>query len=309
MKKCLVTGASGIVGKKLISKLLNSGNYEITALDLKSTKSVKTLNKFKNKINIVYGDINDSTIMNALIKDHDVIFHLAGLMPPTTELHPNLANIIEYGGSKSIIDAIKEFNPKAYFIFLSTTAVYGNVKQATVDSDINILNHDIYSQNKYKIEDYIRKNLTNYTIYRVPLIIEKNNYNSFMYNIPLNTKIEVITNSLVANALITSLTNKRKLNKKTFNLSGGKKYQISTNALYIKALQIEGVSLRFFLMRYFIPQNFYGHIYPDSHELNGILDFQKGSISEYLNSFTVSKKFLRSINRLIAYFYIRKLSK
>lgn len=309
MKKCLVTGASGIVGKKLISKLLNSGNYEITALDLKSTKSVKTLNKFKNKINIVYGDINDSTIMNALIKDHDVIIHLAGLMPPTTELHPNLANIIEYGGSKSIIDAIKELNPKAYFVFLSTTAVYGNVKQARVDSDINILNNDIYSQNKYKIEDYIKKNLTNYTIYRVPLIIEKNNYNSFMYNIPLNTKIEVITNSLVANALVTSLTNKRKLNKKIFNLSGGKKYQISTNTLYIKALQIEGVSLRFFLMRYFIPQNFYGHIYPDNQELNDILDFQKGSIAEYLNSFTVSKKFLRSINRFIAYFYIRKLSK
>ncbi len=309
MKKCLVTGASGIVGTKLITKLLNASNYEITALDLKSPKALKSLNKFKNRINIVYGDINDNTIMEALIKDHDIIFHLAGIMPPSAEMHPNLSNIIDYGGTKSIIDAINTYNPKAYFIFPSTTAVYGNVKHATCKSELNIYNDDIYSQNKYKIEEYIKKNLTNYTIYRLPLILEKNNYSSIMFNIPLNTEMEVITSSLVASAFVKSLANKRKLNKKIFNLSGGKNYRITSNALYIKALQIEGVSTRFFLSRYFIPQNFYGHIYDDGDDLNQILDFQKGSIDDFLKSFNVPKKFLRSINRLIAYIYIRKFSK
>ncbi len=309
MKKCLITGASGVVGAKLITKLLKEEEYEITALDLKSPKALKKLNKFKNKINIVYGDINDNTLITALVKDHDIIFHLAGIMPPTAEVNSNLVNIIDYGGSKGLIDAICEYNPKAYFIYPSSTTLYGNIDNASLDSDINIFNNDVYSQNKYKIENYIKKNLTNYTIYRIPLILEKNNYDSFMFNIPVNKKIEVITNSLVANALVKSIKNKRKLNKKTFNMSGGSKYQINSNTLYKEYLSIEGVSLRFFLMHYFIPQNFYGHCYQDSQVLNDILDFQKGSIEEFLNGFKKQKRFIRALNRLYAYVFLRKLMK
>ena len=310
MKKCLITGAAGSVGLKLITKLLQEEAYEITAIDLKSPKAQKKLNKFKNKINIVYADINDEAIINALVKDHDIIFHLAGILPPMSEMHSSLANIVDYSGSKNIIDAIKELNPKAYLIFPSTTALYGDNKEiVNVDSEVNILSKDIYSQIKLKIEDYIKNNISNYTIYRIPLILEKGNLDNIMYNIKIDTNMEIITNTLVANALVKTIKNQKKLNKKTYILSGGEKYQTTSNELFIHILKVKGISARYLLMRHFIPQNFYSHYYEDSNKLNEILDFQKGSINDVYKSYDRLKKFLRCFNRLLAYYSIRKLSK
>lgn len=308
MKKCLITGACGNVGMKLISKLLNTNQYEITVLDLKSSSAIKKLNKFKDKINIVYGDINDEVIMKALIKDHDIIFHLAGIMPPVSELHSNLINLVDYGGTKSIVDAINNLNPNAYLIYLSTTAIYGDVKEVKKESSINIYNNDFYSQNKYKAEDYIIKNLKNYTIYRTPLIIDKKNYKTILFNIPKERDIEVVSNSIVASALVKSLSHKQKLNKKIFILSGGKNYRTSSNDLYINMLKVYGLSNRYILSRYFVPQNFYGHYYEDN-ELNDILDYQKGTINDIYKTFSKQKKFSRCLNRLGAFLEIRKLSK
>jgi nucleoside-diphosphate-sugar epimerase len=88
MKKILVTGAGGTVGLQVIRFLLSEGKYEITALELKNRHVYKRLKPFRKRINIVYGDINDETIVDALIKDHDVVIHLAGVLPP-------LANVRE----------------------------------------------------------------------------------------------------------------------------------------------------------------------------------------------------------------------
>lgn len=309
MKKCLITGAAGNIGLKLIEELLSLNKYEITALDLKSPQAIKKFAKFKSNINIVYGDLNDSIIMNALIKDHDIIFHLAGILPPQAQINSNLINIVDYGGTKSIIDAINELNPKAYFIFPSTTCVYGKNDKVNVNSELNILKNDTYSQNKYKIENYIAKNIKNFTIYRIPLIIDKSSFSNIMYNIPKNSKVEVITNDLVASAFAKSLDHKKQLNKKTFILSGGKKYRTTTNELISNILKVHGISMRYILMRYFIAQNFYTHYYEDSNILNDILDFQKGSIRDIYNNYNNLKKFRRCLNRFFAYYTLKKLSK
>lgn len=309
MKKCLITGAAGNIGEKLIKELLNVGKYEITAFDLKSPKALKVFDNYKNKINIVYGDLNDNIIMKALIKDHDIIFHLAGIIPPDAELNANLIDMIDYKGSKNIVDLIREYNPNAYLIYPSTTSVYGNSQKVSLKSDINIYNNDYYSQNKYKVERYIEKSLKNYTIYRIPLIIDKNNFNTFMYNIPRNAKVEVITNDLVGIALAKSLDFKRRLNKKTFILSGGKNYRTTTNELLHNILSIQGISLRFLIMTYIIPQNFYTHYYEDSEVLNNIIDFQKGSIKDIYKNYKHLKKFKRCLHRFFAYYFLRKLSK
>lgn len=307
MKKCLITGGAGLIGVALIDQLLNK-NYEITVMDLKSISATKRLEKYKDKINIVYADINDKTIIKALVKDHDIIFHLAGILPYTTDVNANLAHIVDYEGSKNIIDSIKELNPKAYLIFPSTTTIYGNNKIVNEESDINIYNNDFYSQNKYKIEKYIESNLENYIIYRIPLVIYKEGFNHIMYNIPKNYNLEVITDKLVAKAFEKTLKNLRKLNKKIFILSGGKKYRTNTNKLLINVLKINGVGFRYFIMKMFLPQNFYTHYY-DTTKLNDILDYQTGSINDVYKEYEKLKKFKRCLNRLLAYNIIRKLSK
>ncbi len=307
MKKCLITGAAGLVGLKLISKLLIDGNYEITALDLKSPKAVKRLNQYKDRINIIYADINDEVIMKALIKEHDYIFHLAGILPQIGEIHPNLTKIIDYQGSIKLIDWIKEINPKAYLFYISTTSLYGKVNEVEKESKVNIKKNDYYSKYKLEVENYLKENLKNYVIYRTPLILEKDNLDCIIYNMPYNMPLEVITNTLVAKALAATLKNLKKLNKKTYILTGGEKYRTTSSEIFINVLKIKGISGKY-LLRYFGEKNFYGHYYNDN-TLNEILDFQKGDIDEVYASYEKEKLFRRFINRFFAYFIIRKLKK
>jgi len=50
VKKVLVTGAAGIIGRKVIGYLLSEGKYEITALDLRNKSSQKVLKKYRRRI-------------------------------------------------------------------------------------------------------------------------------------------------------------------------------------------------------------------------------------------------------------------
>ena len=91
MKKVLVTGAAGSIGLKVLKYLLSEGKYEITALDLRNKNNFKKLKKYRRRINIIYGDINDNILIDALVKDQDYIIHLAGVMPPIADIKKGLS--------------------------------------------------------------------------------------------------------------------------------------------------------------------------------------------------------------------------
>ena len=93
MKKVLVTGASGIIGKCVIKYLLSEGKYEITIVDLKNHKSTQALRKYRKRVNIVYGDITDSILVDALVRDHDYIINFPGLVRYCRGYH---VDIFEY---------------------------------------------------------------------------------------------------------------------------------------------------------------------------------------------------------------------
>ena len=67
MKKVLVTGAAGSIGLYTLKYLLSEGKYEITALDLNNKKVIKRLKKYKKRVNVVYGDVNDKVLITAFV--------------------------------------------------------------------------------------------------------------------------------------------------------------------------------------------------------------------------------------------------
>ena len=118
MKKILITGAAGTIGIKTIKYLLSEGKYEITALDLRNRNNQAILRKYRRRINIIYGDINDAVLIEALVKDHDYIIHLASVMPPIADIKSNLSDAIEYRGTENIVKAIDFYNPNCFFIYV-----------------------------------------------------------------------------------------------------------------------------------------------------------------------------------------------
>jgi nucleoside-diphosphate-sugar epimerase/predicted dehydrogenase len=76
MNKIGITGASGFVGKHLVKKFIEDGFF--VNVYARNPKSVDFLEeRFKGKMNIFAGDINDGEKLDAFVKDSDIVVHLA----------------------------------------------------------------------------------------------------------------------------------------------------------------------------------------------------------------------------------------
>lgn len=281
MKKVLVTGAAGNIGTKVIKYLLSEGRYEITALDLKNRHSYNVLKKYKKRINILYGDVCDSVLIDALIKGHDYVIHLAGVLPPMADIKSGLCHLIDYKGTENIVRAIDFYNPNCFLIYASTTAIYGEnyLRKINTKAKVVISENDYYSKVKYETENMIKKNIKCYTIFRLPLILT--DPAAFIYNGRYNEKIEVLSDLDAAYAFVKAIENKTKLKGKTFNLGGGKTCQATYQDIVNNILHLYGLNFRYLFNRLFIDKNFYGHIYEDSEVLEEILHYRSDSILSY----------------------------
>lgn len=65
-------------------------------------------------MNILYGDVTDRILIEALVKDHDYIIDLASAMPPLGDMKDGLSMAIDYGGCENIVRAINYYNPKCH---------------------------------------------------------------------------------------------------------------------------------------------------------------------------------------------------
>ena len=281
MKKVLVTGAAGSIGSLVIKFLLSEGKYEITALDLKNKKTQKKLKKYQRRINIIFGDVNDSLLMEALVRDHDYIIHLATIMPPLGDFSRRAGEIVEYSGTENIVKAINYYNKNCYLIYGSSTSMYNDSLSVTVKDKINENNLTNYNFNKYNTENLIRKKLRNYTILRLPLILNDIKEDPFMYNIKKNLIVEVTTNYDAAYAFVKAIDYKKELNKKIFNVGLGEEGRIKYDDILKKILKNYGISFKYILSRIFLEKNYKSPILTDSDEIEKIIHYQSDSLYNY----------------------------
>ncbi|MBE6139949.1 MAG: NAD(P)-dependent oxidoreductase [Firmicutes bacterium] len=281
MKKVLVTGAAGMIGLKTLKYLLSEGKYEITALDLKMKSSIQKLKKYRNRINIVLGDVTDRILVEALVKDHDIIIHLAGTLPPFADLKKDLANLIDYNGTENIVRAISYYNPKCFLIYASTTSLYNGEYEVTVKTPIKINEFSYYNQAKYKAENLMKEKLKYYTIFRLPYVLGDLKKDSFPLNGEKNKLIEVITKEDAAYAFVKAIDKKDLLNKKTYNVTGDE--TIKYRDLLDKYLEIYGLSWKYIINRMFWDKNFYNSTCADREVLNDILNYRTRSLKEYFD--------------------------
>lgn len=299
MKRVLVTGAAGSIGLLVIKYLLSEGKYEITALDLRNKKVLKKLKKYRKRVNIIYGDINDSILMEALVKDHDVIIHLASVMPPLGDFSKRLGEIVDYNGTENIIKAINYYNQKCFLLYASTTSLYdsslsGNIKEKIIESDLTN-----YSYNKYNTENLIRKKLKNYTILRLPLVLNNILDEPFMFNVKKNLLVEVTTNVDAAYAFVKAINYQKELNKKIFNVGLGSEGRVVYNDILKNILKYQGLSIKYILSRVFLEKNYRTPVLTDSDNLEDIIHYRNDSLYNYYRRLQNSGK-KRKIRKFLA---------
>ena len=165
MKRILVTGSSGKLGKEIV-RLLRTNNYDVLGIDL-----------LKGETTDEIIDIRDSMMVKELTKYIDAIIHTAALHGKHTDLNYSRDKFIDTNiiGTNNLLSASVE-NGINKFLYTSTTSIYEtamvNDKQAVwVDEELIPEPRDIYDITKLTCEllcqDYFEKEGIESTVLRV----------------------------------------------------------------------------------------------------------------------------------------------
>ncbi|OGH06427.1 MAG: hypothetical protein A2W22_06510 [Candidatus Levybacteria bacterium RBG_16_35_11] len=160
MKKTLITGASGFVGKHLIELLLKenkqvcfSQNNQIfgTYLD---PKSIDSLSIFKDKLNLAKIDLKDEKGVFSLIEEikPDFIFHLAAFTSPAESFNDPKETIVNNILTElNILEALRKLSLSNTRILITSSAdIYGKVKKENlpINEDCPLNPTDPYAVSK-----------------------------------------------------------------------------------------------------------------------------------------------------------------
>ena len=297
MKKVLVIGAAGAVGVHTVKYLLSEGKYEITLLDLKNKTVFNRLKRFKKRANILYGDVTDRVLIEALVKAHDYIIYLASAMPPLADMKKGLAQVIDYNGCENVVRAITYYNPKCHLFYGSTTSMYKDMENPNVKSKVQLTKYDYFATAKMDAENLIKAKLKNYTIYRIPLVLSDPLHETFMFHGNKQSMMDVITKEDCAYAFVKGLQYSKELNKKTFNLAGEK--PVLYGDLLQKILSINGLSWNFVFNRLCIEKNYYSPVCSDRDDLENLIHYRNDSLNEYYARMRIRAK-KRNMARFLA---------
>jgi len=137
--KALVTGGAGFIGSHLAERLLKDGQ-KVVVVDNLSTGSLKNIESFKEKpeFDFVEGDIRNAVLMNTLVEQCDVVFHLAAAVGvkliADRPVHTIETNI---GGTEVVLDAANKFGRK--ILIASSSEVYGKNEAVPFSEDDDIV--------------------------------------------------------------------------------------------------------------------------------------------------------------------------
>ncbi|MEP1032873.1 NAD-dependent epimerase/dehydratase [Ekhidna sp.] len=132
--KVLITGGAGYIGTKLVKHLVS--DHEVEEIIVYDNLSKGHHNFFlgkdyenKEKIQSVRGDILDTRQLKKLMKDVDVVVHLAAIVTtPFANTDPHFYEQVNHWGTAEVVYCA-EASGISKFIYLSSTSVYGASEQ------------------------------------------------------------------------------------------------------------------------------------------------------------------------------------
>ncbi len=177
----LITGASGMIGRKLTARLVADGALNgkpIERLTLVDVDTPQRPEKFAARVDAFVADIaNPATGGAAIAGRPDVIFHLAAIVSGEAELDFEKGMRINFDGSRSLLEAIRNagagYRPR--MVFASSIAAFGAPFPETIPDDFALTPLTSYGAQKAMVElmlaDYSRRGFVDGVGIRLPNIV------------------------------------------------------------------------------------------------------------------------------------------
>ena len=174
----LITGAAGMIGRKLSARLVKDGQLNGQKIDRLTLIDVVAPEKptgFGGAAELSASDLSSpGAAAKAIAGKPDVIFHLAGVVSGEAETDFDKGYRVNLDGTRALLEEIRAASYKPKVVFTSSIAVYGAPFPASIADEFQLTPLTSYGTQKAICElllaDYNRRDILDGVGIRLPTI-------------------------------------------------------------------------------------------------------------------------------------------
>ena len=132
--RMLITGGAGFIGSHLCEKYVRDGHTVLCLDNFMSgdLMNVRHLLDYRN-FKLARGDIRDCDLLEKLMRDVDVVFHLAAqIHVDRSYIEPKLTYEVNVMGTENVLEVARTYDARKV-IYASTSEVYGSAQYVPID--------------------------------------------------------------------------------------------------------------------------------------------------------------------------------
>jgi nucleoside-diphosphate-sugar epimerase len=175
----LVTGAAGMIGRKLSARLVKDGNLNGQSIDRLTLIDVVAPEKpaeFAGEAELSTSDLSaPGAAAKAISGKPDVIFHLAGVVSGEAETDFEKGYRVNLDGTRALLEAIRADSYRPKVVFTSSIAVFGAPFPDAIPDEFHLTPLTSYGTQKAICElllaDYTRRGFLEGVGLRLPSIV------------------------------------------------------------------------------------------------------------------------------------------
>ena len=286
--RVLITGGAGRLGITVCKAFLRDGLH-VRVFDLDTPRNRRSVKGLNGKVEVLWGDIMQPDSVRKALEGVDAVVHMAAVLPPLAYEKPELAAKVNIGGTKIIVDLIKERDDNIPFVFTSSVATFGPTPHAIKPLCPNKNEPDpkgAYGETKLQAENLIKESGINYVILRLTATM----YLTFsvsdikrMFTIPLNNRVEYCHPDDTASAILNAVKNFDTVKGNTLVISGGPEQRMLYRDMIRTILGVMGLPLP--PAHKFTKEPYYLNWY-DTSKSQKLLNFQRKRFADYIKDYS-----------------------
>ncbi len=226
MAEVLITGGAGNFGRTLTHALQNQGHnlriFDLPSCDFACFEGQEDTCVFS-------GDILDSSTLKDVLDGVDLIFHLAAILPPASEVDRERTFCVNVDGTRSLLDSCASSGKRPRVIFASSISVYGDTsgEEGLIGPDHPVNPNDWYAESKAQAEKILIDSGLPYVNLRISgIAIPEFLDPPEPWPFTRDQRIELLALADLVDAM-GSLVTQQNVSDRTLLLAGGPSWQVS----------------------------------------------------------------------------------
>ena len=166
-RRTLVTGGAGFIGSELVRQLAELGSSVCVVDNLVNGRRENLEDVPSYEVELVVADVRDVASMASLLRDVDIVFHLACLGVRHSIHSPIENHEVNATATLGLLNAARSNGVKR-FVYVSSSEVYGTARTAPITEEHPTLPMTVYGASKLAGEAYTR---AFWETYRYPTVV------------------------------------------------------------------------------------------------------------------------------------------